>query len=192
MENPLYNGAGRVNDPEIAKAMAQTEKPFREKRIFGLFKSKKSIEEGKENAERVGAELHADLQVANEKIKKEKEVFFAKLKEIKVSNDGGVYKIEFNIGDKKFRFAAYPPVNNESWSFHQYCYIDDETANASACFEKFPFLGDILLEEAVKTRARLHSEALKDRKERDMQNQKKEEEMISKTQELIDEALAKN
>ncbi|HOW37259.1 MAG TPA: hypothetical protein P5323_01475 [Candidatus Moranbacteria bacterium] len=50
----LYNKEGRVENPEVAKEMAETQKPFREKKILGLFKDKKAIEFGEQLSESIG------------------------------------------------------------------------------------------------------------------------------------------
>jgi len=50
----LYNEMGQVENPEITREMAETEKPYREKRILGLFKDSKEIKRGEDHGEKVG------------------------------------------------------------------------------------------------------------------------------------------
>lgn len=71
----LYNGQGQVEDPNIAHEMANAEKPYREKRILGIFKDKKGIKKGEQLAEATGR-YHIDklnqkqkLQEVSESIK---------------------------------------------------------------------------------------------------------------------------
>lgn len=63
----LYNEQGQVDNPDVAREMAEAEKPYREKKILGLFKDKKGIEQGKKLAENVG-KYHID------KLNEEKEL----------------------------------------------------------------------------------------------------------------------
>ncbi|MFZ2627159.1 MAG: hypothetical protein WAX81_05755 [Candidatus Moraniibacteriota bacterium] len=67
MKFELYNKQGQVENPEIAKEMAETEKPYRERKILGLFKNKQEIKKGEKHSEAVG-KYHID------KLNKEQEL----------------------------------------------------------------------------------------------------------------------
>ncbi|MCX6810468.1 MAG: hypothetical protein NTY30_01870 [Candidatus Berkelbacteria bacterium] len=62
----LYNERGQVKDPEIAQEMAKVEKPFREKKVLGIFKpSNKRIKEGEQRAENLGKDLRIEKEDKN-------------------------------------------------------------------------------------------------------------------------------
>lgn len=67
----LYNERGQVEDPEVAKEMAETENPYH-KKILGIFSaSKKKVAEGEKKGEDAGKSI-VDLK-NNDLQKKEKE-----------------------------------------------------------------------------------------------------------------------
>ncbi|HCP08360.1 MAG TPA: hypothetical protein DIT25_01000 [Candidatus Moranbacteria bacterium] len=134
-ENPsLYDKEGKVSDPEIAEKMAYAEKPFRERKILGLFKpSQAQIKLGEKIAEKVGMEALEEKKSNLEKEHNEKlGVLFEELRYIAV-------KLGVDMGRREYRYQYSGEIDGVSFSvtplFQGFQYIEERKTGSSITLE---------------------------------------------------------